>query len=63
VGKKPKFSQPFVNDVEMFAEFDEPSKFELLNVMTFASQHSELVPAGGSGEKSIGEDVVCSTRA
>ena len=37
LGKKPMSSQPFSKSVEMFAELAEPSRFELLNVMTFAS--------------------------
>jgi hypothetical protein len=31
--------------------------------MTFASQHSAFDSVGGGGEKSIGVDVVCSSRS
>src|SRR3954468_21537987 len=51
-GKKPMSSQPFWNVVDRFAVFVEPSTFELLNVMTFASQQIELDSVGGGGEKS-----------
>src|SRR4051812_20984396 len=47
LGKNPMSSQPFWKSVEMFAEFAEPSTFELLNVMTFASQQIAFDSDGG----------------
>src|SRR5581483_1269262 len=62
-GKNPRSSQPCSNVVGMFATFAEPSTFELLNVITFASQQIEFVSVGGGGEKSSGVDVVFSSRS
>src|SRR5207344_3188302 len=53
-GAKPRFNQPFWNAVGMLVSFCEPSRWLLLNVSTFASQHSALVCEGGGGENDVG---------
>src|SRR6186997_2978913 len=62
-GKNPTSSHPFSKSVVMLEVFAEPSTFELLNVITFASQQSWFTPASGCGEKSSGVVVVCSSRS
>ena len=53
-------TQPFGKLVGMFNELFDRSTFVLLNVITFASQHSELVIVGGGGENEPRTD--CSSR-